>query len=128
MASEIDGTYDSTLDALKMTKPEYEGEVIKAVREIQEKEHIDLARAPKRDLRTEAEEIVDSHEFFDGFDGATLGAIVDWSDVSMHKLTRWHINSNAQKALRRMAREAMVEDILDSVREVKYQVEGPADE
>lgn len=123
-----DGTkYDSTLDALKVTQAEYENQRIQGVREVQEKDHIDLTRAPRRDLRSEAKDYVDAHQWFDSFDGATLGAIVEFSDVDGYELTRWQLATDATEALQRMAREAMVTDIVEHCRDIKYQVEGSAD-
>lgn len=116
--------YDSTLDHLKMTSGEYENQVMKGVRAIQEKEYIDLTRAPKRKLKSEAEDFVDDHDWFDEFDGATLGAIVEFSDADKGEITRWQIRHGPQGALEEMAREAMVLDILNNVRQVKYTVES----
>ena len=111
--------YDSVLDAMKVTEAEYRGLLSSMTLEfVQEESGAHGASTGK--MRNWAQDYLGCHEF----DGATCGAIVEFSDVDAQVLTRWHCQPDAQQALEVMAEEAIIEDFVAALREQQAEVFG----
>lgn len=105
--------YDSTLDALKMTEAEYQNAVTTAVSEIQA-EHGLVGTDPEV-LKDAAKDHAQDHEWFQSFDGATFGAIVEWSGSDPLEVQRWQLENERGAALRQMAVQTFEQDIIDQI-------------
>ena len=115
--------YDSVLDAMKVTEAEYRGLLSSMTLEfVQERSGAHGASTGK--MRNWAQDYLEGHEWFQEFDGATCGAIVEFSDVDAQVLTRWHCQPDAQQALEVMAEEAIIEDFVAALREQQAEVFG----
>ncbi|MDS0258531.1 hypothetical protein NDI56_03785 [Haloarcula sp. S1CR25-12] len=124
----VDGTkYDSVLDALKITKTEFDSELSGMALEWT-KDDDTRFDASTGDLRNWAREYLDGHEWFESFDGATLGAIVEFADVDPQALTRWHCQGDAAAALETMAEEAIIEQFVAEVQASQEQVLSGGDQ
>jgi len=108
--------YDSVNDALKMTEPEYRNLRHDAINVIVESDNHTPVRPDKSEAKHTVRGWANDHDIFqrDNIDGATLGAIVEFSAIESSKLTRWQIEMTGEKALIEMAKEALV---LDAVNE-----------
>lgn len=107
--------YDSVTDMLKMTEPEYRNKVWDGVNHVLEHESITPVRPSKGEAKRVAREWATDLPIFskEEWDGATYGAIVEFSSTPTADLTRWHLKHNAHSALRAMALEAMVNDVVE---------------
>ena len=119
--------YDSVVEQLKMTEPEYRNLRHDGIDVIVQSD----SHTPVRPAKDEAKHTVrgwaDELDIFqpDQFDGATLGAIVEFSDVDETKLTKWQLKAGAKSGLIAMAKEALVIDVVDEWMELttKYRTD-----
>lgn len=107
--------YDSVTDALKMTEPEYRNMVLDGVGHVIEHESITPVRPSKGEAKRVAREWAKNLSVFstEEWDGATYGAMVEFSMTPPEDLTRWHLKNSAKSALRTMALEAVVSDVVE---------------
>jgi hypothetical protein len=105
-----ESTYDSMLDSLKLTEPEYRGFVIDAVSRIQQRDDIALREASRDDLIEAGHEMADEIELFDDPDGATLGAILQFAKAGNVE-TREETLVDPMQYLERLARDAFAIDV-----------------
>lgn len=119
--------YDTVVDALKMTEPEYRNKVMDGVAHVTESESVTPVRPSKGEAKNAARKWAEGLPIFskEEWDGATYGAIVEFSKTPTADLTRWHLKHSAHSALRAMALEAMVNDVVEEFMEIhtKYRTD-----
>jgi len=104
--------YDSVNESLKMTEPEYRNLRHDGIDVVVESDNHTPVRPSKSEVKHTVRKWANDHELFasDHYDGATYGAIVEFSDVTIRPPNH---HSNDKTLLKHMARKALVEDVVE---------------
>jgi len=107
----------------------YQQLVVEIATAIRNKDHIDPKMAPKRNIESEAETLIEQSGWLNSSDEPLIraAATVEWSDTSLDDdLVSWvrlgHSQRGFDQKLEATAKEVMVADIFNQTRRVKYQV------
>ncbi len=111
----------SVLDDLKISEPAYKSARYDIIRPIQD--DIGLYGTADKTLWNEVKERAREHEFFDEFDGAKFGAIIEYSEADGVDISRHELETDTNEILRVMALECFEQDIYNKMMELKEGVE-----